>query len=62
MLCRKCNILMSVSGTTYEPKRNKGDKGYRRYNECPNCYYRKYHDGLNFQETLSSEFEKRRKK
>lgn len=61
MLCRKCKQPMSVSGTTYEPKKNKGDKGYRRYNECPNCHYRKYHDGINFQEEMNKAIQKKQR-
>ncbi len=52
MQCKKCNVKMSISGTVYEPKRNKGSKGYRRYDECPICRYRKYHNGWNCQEVL----------
>ena len=40
---------MSISGTSYEPKRNKEDRGYRRYDECPSCHYRRYNNGLDIQ-------------
>lgn len=58
MLCKKCNIVMSISGTSYEPKRNKEDRGYRRYDECPSCHYRKYYNGANFQEVMNKEIQK----
>lgn len=61
MLCRKCNTPMSVSGTTYEPKKDKSDKGYRRYDECPNCHYRKYNNGLNFQEEMNKAIQKKQR-
>ena len=51
---------MNISGTSYEPKKNKDDKGYRRYDECPSCHYRKYNDGLNFQEIIEKEIQKSR--
>ena len=60
MLCKKCNIIMSISGTSYEPKKNKEDKGYRRYDECPSCHYRKYYNGANFQEVMNKEIQKSR--
>lgn len=52
MWCRKCNVLMSISGTLYKPKKNKDDKGHRRYDECPSCHHRKYNSGLNLQEVI----------
>lgn len=62
MWCKKCNIIMSISGTSYRPKENKDDKGYRRYDECPSCHYRKYNNGLNFQEVMNKEIQKSRSK
>lgn len=62
MLCKKCNVLMGISGTSYRRKENKEDKGYARYNECPKCNYRKYNNNLpNFQETLLQGFGKWKK-
>lgn len=58
MWCRKCNVIMSILGSLYEPKKNKNDKGYRRYEECPSCHYRKYNNGLNFQEVMNKEIQK----
>lgn len=52
---------MSISGTSYEPKKNKEDKGYRRYDECPGCHYRKYNNGLNFQEIMDKEIQRSKK-
>lgn len=60
MWCRKCNVIMSISGTSYEPKKNNDDKGYRRYDECPRCHHRKYYNGLNFQEVMDNEIQKNR--
>ena len=51
---------MSISGTSYHRKENKNDKGYRRYDECPNCHHRKYNNGLNFQEVMNKEIQKNR--
>jgi len=53
---------MSISGTLYENKKNKKDKGYRRYNECPSCHYRNYYSGLNFQEVMDNVIQKSRSK
>lgn len=58
MWCRRCNVIMNISGTSYHPKENNKDKGYRRYNKCPICHYRKYHNGLNFQEVINKEIQK----
>lgn len=58
MWCNKCNIFMSITGTSYEPKENKYDKGYRRYDECPSCHHRKYNNRLNFQEVMNKEIQK----
>lgn len=60
MLCKKCNIVMNISGTSYEPKKNKEAKGYRRYDECQRCHYRKYYNGLNFQEVMNKKIQKSR--
>lgn len=62
MLCKKCNIIMSISGTLYRPKENRDDKGYQRYDKCPSCHYRKYYNGLNFQEVMNKEIQKNRSK
>lgn len=51
---------MNISGTSYKPKENKGDKGYQRYDECPSCHYRKYNNGLNFQGVMNREIQKSR--
>lgn len=51
---------MSISGTVYRQKENNSDKGYRRYDECPSCHYRKYYNGLNFQEVMNKEIHKNR--
>ena len=59
MWCRKCNTIMSTSGTSYYPKENNHDKGYQRYDECPSCNYRKYNNGLNFQEVMNRAIQKR---
>ncbi len=62
MLCKKCNIIMGISGTLYEPRKNKNDKGYKRYGECPKCHCRKYHhNSPNFQEVLTKKLEKQKK-
>lgn len=60
MWCRKCNVIMDMSGTSYRIKENKDDRGYRRYDECPSCHYRKYNNGLNFQEVMNREMQKNR--
>lgn len=60
MWCKKCNVIMSISGTSYYKKENRNDKGYRRYDECANCHYRKYNNGLNFQEVMNKEIQKSR--
>lgn len=62
MWCKRCNIIMSISGTLYEPKKGKDDKGYRRYDECTSCHYRKYNNGLNFQEIMNKEIQKNRRR
>lgn len=62
MWCIKCNALMSISGTSYGPKKNIEDKGYQRYDECPNCHYRKYNNGMKFQEVMIREIQKSRSK
>lgn len=49
---------MSISGTSYHKKENRNDKGYKRYDECPSCHYRKYNNGLNFQEIMNKEIQK----
>lgn len=51
---------MSISGTSYEQKKNKDDKGYRRYDECPSCHYKKFNNRLNFQEVMNNEIQKSR--
>ena len=51
---------MNILGTSYDSKKNKEDKGYRRYDECPSCHYRKYNNGLNFQEVMDNEIQKNR--
>ena len=53
---------MSISGTSYESKKNKEDKGYQRYDECPGCHYRKYNNGLNFQEVMNREVQKNKRR
>lgn len=53
---------MSISGTLYHKKENKNDKGYKRYDECPSCHYRKYNNGLNFQEIMNKEIQKSRRR
>lgn len=60
MLCKRCNMTMSILGTSYHRKKSMNDKGYQRYNECPSCHYRKYNDGLNFQEILNKKIWKNR--
>lgn len=60
MWCKRCNVIMSISGTLYHPKENKNDKGYKRYNKCPNCGYKKFNNGLNFQEIIEKEIRKSR--
>ena len=62
MRCRKCNVLMSISGTSYHRKEKKNDKGYRRYIECPNCHYRKYNTELNFQDVMDMAIQGKRNK
>lgn len=52
---------MSISGTSYEPKKHKDNKGYQRYDECPSCHYRKYNNGLNFQEIMNKEIQKNKR-
>lgn len=62
MLCKKCNALMGISGTSYHKKENKEDKGYVRYHECPKCNYREYNSNLpNSQEFLGQKFGKWKK-
>ena len=59
MWCKLCNVLMN-NGTEYEQKKNKRDKGYKRYNQCPKCHSKIYNKSLNFQEVMISEMEKNR--
>lgn len=49
---------MSITGTTYKQRKNKSDKGYKRYNECPKCGDRVYNNSPNFQEVLEKVSEK----
>lgn len=62
MLCKRCNIVMGIMGTSYWSNQNRGRPSYKRYSECPKCRNRIYNNSSNFQETLSSEFEKSRSK
>lgn len=58
-----CNKVMSITGTSYEQKKNKdGSKQFlhKPYCECESCRYRKYTKSTNFQELLSKETRKRR--
>lgn len=56
MLCRRCMEVMR-SGTLYEQK-NRSNKGYRRYNECPKCHEKVFNNSPNFQEYLGKETQK----
>jgi len=51
MWCKNCNVVMSITGTTYEQQKNGRNKGYKRYNQCPKCSDRVY-NSQNFQEFL----------
>lgn len=55
MWCKNCNVVMSITGTTYQQKKNNHDKGYKRFNKCPKCGDIVYNNSLNFQETLYTE-------
>ena len=52
MKCRYCKVEM-ISGTTYKRKKNKDDKGYKRFRECPKCKDKIYTNTANFQEALT---------
>lgn len=55
MTCKKCNKVMSISGTRYELKKNNNGSSqflHRPYCECRNCRYRKYTKSPNFQEVI----------
>lgn len=56
--CKNCNVIMSITGTTYQKKKNNHDKGYKRYNKCPKCGDKVYNNSPNFQEVLSVEIER----
>lgn len=58
MICKNCKVVMGITGTTYQKKRNKHDKGYRRFNKCPKCGDMAYNNSPNFQETLFAEIRK----
>ncbi len=62
MWCRKCKVVMGILGTSYHRKENGSNKGYKRYHECPSCHYRKYNNGMNFQEVINREIQKNRRK
>lgn len=51
---------MSITGTTYEKKKKKRDRGYRRFNKCPKCKSKIYNNSENFQELLVKASEKSR--
>ena len=61
MWCKNCNLMLSVTGTSYHKKENNNDKGYKRYNECPKCHYKKFNNGLNFQEIMDKAIHKNSK-
>ena len=61
MWCKNCNLMLSVTGTSYNKKENNNDKGYKRYNECPKCHYKKFNNGLNFQEIMDKAIHKNSK-
>ena len=60
MLCSDCNVVMGITGTTYEKKKNNRDRGYRRFNKCPKCKKKIYNNSDNFQEHLAKASEKSR--
>lgn len=62
MLCKRCNVVMKITGTSYWNNQNRGRPTHKRFCECPKCHDRVYNNSSNFQETLSCEFEKRRNK
>lgn len=58
MICKMCNKVMSITGTSYEQKKNKdGSKQFlhKPYCECESCRYRKYTKSTNFQEIIKKE-------
>ena len=54
--CRYCKVEM-IPGTTYRRKRNKNDKGCKRFHECPKCKDKVYTNTANFQEMLERTIE-----
>ena len=50
MWCKNCNLMLSVTGTSYHKKENNNDKGYKRYN-----------NGLNFKEIMDKAIHKNSK-
>lgn len=48
------------SGTEYKQKKNKHDKGYKRYNQCPKCHSKIFNTSQNFQEMMEIEMEKKK--
>ena len=63
MLCKNCNVVMSITGTTYQKKRDRDGRNkstYKRYNECPKCHDKIYNNSANFQEILVNISEKSR--
>lgn len=57
MICKRCNVLMDITGTTYEKRKNNSGKDqliHKRYEKCPKCNMKKYNSSSNFQETLKA--------
>lgn len=65
MWCKNCNIVMAITGTTYEMNKNKDGQYkhvHRRFCKCPKCNAKSYNNSPNFQEKLKNEVKKKQKK
>ena len=63
MWCKKCNVVMSITGTTYEQKKDKDGKynpAHRRFCKCPKCNEKIYNSSPNFQEELKMKKKQKR--
>lgn len=51
MICKTCNKIMSITGTSYEKRKNKDGSNrflHRSYCECEKYRYRRYTKSPNF--------------
>lgn len=52
VLCKKCMTVMET-GTEYYPKKDKRDRGYKRFYECKKCNDKIFTKEPNFQEYMN---------